>query len=198
MRPCAHAPLDEHTQDRFCSGGVNADCIAAEAAKSGGGEAWKCFMAQYTLPHIKTPHYIVNSFYDAWQWGAVLGMPWKTCGQPPSHSSPARPGCERKLPPACPAPAREALDGAPVVVRVVGVTAAAARSPSSEEACALSPAASSPPSTLQSASASSKSPPSLSTPLACMLARGGGDGDNGSIRHRWASTTRGERSWPMT
>lgn len=92
------------------SGGVNADCIAAEAAKSGGGEAWKCFMAQYTLPHIKTPHYIVNSFYDAWQWGAVLGMPWKTCGQPPSHSSPARPGCERKLPPACPAPAREALE----------------------------------------------------------------------------------------
>ena len=88
------------------SGGVNAACVASMAK----GEEWKCFMAQYTLPHITTPHYIVNSFYDAWQWGAVLGMPWKTCGVPPKHSSPARPGCERQLPSACPPPAREALE----------------------------------------------------------------------------------------
>ena len=67
-------------------------------------------MAQYTLPHIMTPYFIVNSLYDAWQWGAVLGMPWKTCGQPPKRSSPARPGCVRKLPAACPAAARIALE----------------------------------------------------------------------------------------
>ena len=88
------------------SRGVNAACTATAAR----GEEWKCFMAQYTLPHVETPYYIVNSFYDEWQWGAVLGMPWKTCGQPPKHSSPARPGCARTLPPACPLPARNALE----------------------------------------------------------------------------------------
>ena len=80
------------------SGGVNAACMAAAAE----GEAWKCFMAQYTLPHITTPHYIVNSFYDAWQWGAVLGMP-AACGRPTG-------GCRGALPSACPAAARSSLE----------------------------------------------------------------------------------------
>jgi hypothetical protein len=78
------------------SGSVNAGCMAA-ATK---GEEWKCFMAQYTLPHIKTPHYIVNSFYDAWQWGAVLGMPATCRGA----------GCASKMPAACPTAAHDALE----------------------------------------------------------------------------------------
>ena len=78
------------------SGGVNAGCMTSSAK----GEEWKCFMAQYTLPHIQTPHYIVNSFYDAWQWGAVLGMP-NTC-----HGA----GCAGKMPADCPAGAHNALE----------------------------------------------------------------------------------------
>ncbi len=31
-------------------------------------ELWKCFMAQYVLPFIKTPFFVVNSFYDSWQF----------------------------------------------------------------------------------------------------------------------------------
>ena len=31
-------------------------------------EPWKCFMAQYVLPFIKTPFFVVNSFYDSWQF----------------------------------------------------------------------------------------------------------------------------------
>lgn len=92
-----YTPSYQHVaQMQNVSNGVNAACTAA-AAK---GEEWKCFMAQYTLPHIKTPHYIVNSFYDAWQWGAVLGMP-ATC-----HGA----GCAGKMPPACPAAAHSALE----------------------------------------------------------------------------------------
>jgi hypothetical protein len=62
-------------KDQNVSGGVNSDCVAAHPSD----EQWKCFMAQYTLPHIKTPFFIVNSFYDAWQHGAILHNPQKQC-----------------------------------------------------------------------------------------------------------------------
>ena len=72
------------------SGAVNAACAAAHTSE----DAWKCFMAQYTLPFIQTPYFIVNSFYDAWQWGAILAMPCrctakspKGCGCPPAALS---------------------------------------------------------------------------------------------------------------
>ena len=63
------------------SGGVNGDCVAAAAR----GEAWRCFMAQYTLPHIRTPYFIVNSLYDAWQvrktpsWPTSLALFTQEC-----------------------------------------------------------------------------------------------------------------------
>merc|ERR1711865_863587 len=45
-----YTPSYQHVaQMQNVSNGVNAACTAA-AAK---GEEWKCFMAQYTLPHIK-------------------------------------------------------------------------------------------------------------------------------------------------
>ena len=75
------------------SGSVNGACTAATPA----ADRWKCFMAQYTFPHVKTPAFVVNSFYDAWQWGAVLEMPCK------------EPGCASKA--GCPAGATAALEG---------------------------------------------------------------------------------------
>ena len=70
-----------------CSGGVNQDCIAANPT-----EEWRCFMAQvihcdsynmlhellpilqYTYPHIKTPIFMLNSRYDAYQILAILQL----------------------------------------------------------------------------------------------------------------------------
>lgn len=53
------------------SGSVNAACMAAYAP---GGEGWKCFMAPYTLPFLKTPTFVSNSLFDAWQAGNVMGL----------------------------------------------------------------------------------------------------------------------------
>ncbi|XP_065887728.1 uncharacterized protein [Dysidea avara] len=57
-----------------CKGGVNQDCIAANPT-----EEWKCFMAQYTYPHIKTPIFLLNARYDTWQLANILQL---TCHAP--------------------------------------------------------------------------------------------------------------------
>jgi len=75
------------------SGSVNSACAAAHP----GLDSWKCFMAQYTLPHVQTPAFIVNSFYDAWQWGTVLAMPCHCTAKSPK-------GC------GCSAPAIKAVE----------------------------------------------------------------------------------------
>ena len=57
-------------------GGTNAACLAALAPK---GEAWKCLMAQYLVPWIKTPLYVMNSAHDLWQLQNVLQEPQPSC-----------------------------------------------------------------------------------------------------------------------
>ena len=47
---------------------VNKDCVAATPA----AERYKCFMAQYLLPFIKTPTFIINSMVDQWQTENIL------------------------------------------------------------------------------------------------------------------------------
>lgn len=47
---------------------VNAACVAATPA----ADRAHCFMAQYTLPHIRTPLFILNSQVDEWQTQNVL------------------------------------------------------------------------------------------------------------------------------
>ena len=69
------------------TGSVNAACLAATPLS----ERWKCFMAQYTFPHVKTPAFVINSFYDAWQWDNILAMP---CNQPSNHSTHTKAGCD--------------------------------------------------------------------------------------------------------
>jgi hypothetical protein len=44
------------------TGGANAACLAAHTATD---DTWRCFFAQYTLPHIVTPLFIINSLADA-------------------------------------------------------------------------------------------------------------------------------------
>ena len=50
------------------SGGTNKACLADNV----GGQEWKCLMAPYIAPYIKTPIYVANSGYDAWQMHNVL------------------------------------------------------------------------------------------------------------------------------
>ena len=49
--------------------GVNAECIANTPDPA---NHWQCNMANYTLPHIKSPLFIMNSLYDSWQAGCIL------------------------------------------------------------------------------------------------------------------------------
>jgi hypothetical protein len=46
------------------SGGVDASCIESTAPEN----QWICFFAQYALPHISTPMFVVNSGYDVRDW----------------------------------------------------------------------------------------------------------------------------------
>lgn len=48
--------------------------MSAECLEKYSSEQWRCFMAEYALPFVKTPFFAVNSFYDAWQWGEILKM----------------------------------------------------------------------------------------------------------------------------
>ena len=50
-------------------GGTNTKCLAALVPK---GEGWKCLMAQYLVPFIETPLYVMNSAYDAYQLPHIL------------------------------------------------------------------------------------------------------------------------------
>ena len=47
---------------------VNAACVAATPA----AQRWKCFSAQYTLPYIRTPFFVINSMHDEWQAQHIL------------------------------------------------------------------------------------------------------------------------------
>lgn len=52
-------------------GGTNTKCLADQKA----GEEWKCLMAPYLAKYIETPMFVMNSAYDAWQMGNILGTP---------------------------------------------------------------------------------------------------------------------------
>jgi hypothetical protein len=49
---------------------LNAGCVAAHSTET----RWRCFMAQYSLPFVKTPLFAVQSVYDEWQGVNILGV----------------------------------------------------------------------------------------------------------------------------
>lgn len=57
---------------------VNNACIADHTTE----EAWKCFMAPYTLPYMRLPVFISNSLADAWQASNIMNLPCNpgSCG----------------------------------------------------------------------------------------------------------------------
>eukprot|EP00850_Spirogloea_muscicola_P007831 SM000040S14843 [mRNA] locus=s40:781462:785148:+ [translate_table: standard] len=48
--------------------GANEACLADKAAE----DQYQCFFAQYTLPYIKTPTFVLNSNYDSWSLVHIL------------------------------------------------------------------------------------------------------------------------------
>jgi len=52
------------------SGGANDACVNSYPE----AEQWKCFFAQYTYPHIKSPLFVWNSRFDSWQAGNILQL----------------------------------------------------------------------------------------------------------------------------
>ena len=58
-------PVLERYQDQVVT--INADQKP--------GEAWKCLMAPYIASYVKTPYFVLNSAYDAWQMGSILATP---------------------------------------------------------------------------------------------------------------------------
>jgi uncharacterized protein YuzB (UPF0349 family) len=53
----------------------NATFVNDECLRSNGKLPWKCFFAQYTLPHIKTPLFLINPLVDSWQMGNIIRLP---------------------------------------------------------------------------------------------------------------------------
>ena len=53
-------------------GSVNDACLAAHQPT---GDAFKCFMAEYTLPHVVTPYYMTQDLVDTWQLQNILLLP---------------------------------------------------------------------------------------------------------------------------
>jgi hypothetical protein len=49
------------------TGGANLRCVAAR------GDTADCAMAPYVLPHVRAPVFLLNSIYDQWQMGNVVG-----------------------------------------------------------------------------------------------------------------------------
>ena len=49
--------------------GTDATCLASQPA----GEAWRCLLAEYLVPHITTPLFVINSAYDAYQLSDIAG-----------------------------------------------------------------------------------------------------------------------------
>ena len=54
------------------SGGTNKACLKLAANR---GMQWKCLMAEYIVPRITTPLFVLNSAYDAYQLPNILQTP---------------------------------------------------------------------------------------------------------------------------
>ena len=54
--------------------GVNQRCLAAHGS-GGDNEPWRCIFAQYTMPYLETPLFVLNSRFDSWQLCWSFGLP---------------------------------------------------------------------------------------------------------------------------
>ena len=59
------------------------DATCTDASKAN-GTAWRCMMAQYTVPYVTTPLFMAEGMYDSWQLPSIL---WLGCGKPTPEKS---------------------------------------------------------------------------------------------------------------
>lgn len=67
-----HRGLQWSYQIQNASSGINVDCVSAH--QSGEHDAWKCMFAEHVSPFIHSPVFALQSEYDSWQTGHVLGQ----------------------------------------------------------------------------------------------------------------------------
>jgi len=66
------------------AGNLDAGCLASYPT-----ELWRCFLAQYTLPHVTAPFFAVNSVYDRWQTVNILQVDENCATHDPSKCTPS-------------------------------------------------------------------------------------------------------------
>ena len=72
--PTVYTPLYEAVAAmQNVTGSVNDACVAHYASVNA-SDAWRCFMAQYSLPFVATPLFITNSLADAWQGSNIMDL----------------------------------------------------------------------------------------------------------------------------
>jgi len=70
-KPGYHANMKNvYTFQESSAAGLNAACVEAHKAT---GDTYKCIFAQWSSAHIKTPTFPLQSQYDSWQTGNVMG-----------------------------------------------------------------------------------------------------------------------------
>ena len=81
------APYTDQMQNIWKIGNpaTNAACSAA----ADDGQGWKCYMAQYIEPFVKTPIFDADAMYDAWMIPNILqlGCDWRRGPEPGSCSA---------------------------------------------------------------------------------------------------------------
>ena len=63
---------------------TNQDCSAVHGNKSTDVDGWRCYMAEYISPYVKTPIFDAEAMYDAWMLPNILelGCKWYGAAMP--------------------------------------------------------------------------------------------------------------------
>ncbi len=89
----AYRAVAEMQNATSADGNLDADCLAAYPA----AEQWRCFLAQYVLPHVSTPFFAVNSVYDSWQTVHILQADPNCATHDPTKCTPAEAAAIERL-----------------------------------------------------------------------------------------------------
>jgi hypothetical protein len=74
--PAGSSPLHSFHTDlgsiyHSSNASVNQACVSAHVLS--GADPTKCFFAEHTMPYVRTPTFLLQSIFDAWQTGNILG-----------------------------------------------------------------------------------------------------------------------------
>ena len=67
----SYAPLYQWVAQTMNTSQVDAGCLAAHPA----ADAWRCFLAEETLPHVTSPVFATQDLTDSWQMANIFRLP---------------------------------------------------------------------------------------------------------------------------